>query len=79
MNENFSNDTLKARTVFRQAPRRYMTEDKDLISYLILLRFGSYFDALKHIPILYYTSISQIVKKPVQTVRRLILLGLKFL
>ena len=56
-----------------------MTEDKDLISYLLLLRFGDADNALSKTPILNFNSIAKVVKKPLQTVRRLILLGLKAL
>ena len=53
-----------------------MTEDENLISYLLLLRFGPSFQSKVTNPILNYTSISKLVKKPVQTVRGLILFGL---
>ena len=66
MNKNLSNQTLKSRTVSRQAPKICMTEDQELISYLLLLRFGSYNDVLKLTPILNYTSIALIVKKPIR-------------
>jgi len=56
-----------------------MTEDKNLISYLLLLRFGDADNALSKSPVLNYKSIAKVVKKPLQTVRRLILLGLKAL
>ena len=56
-----------------------MTKDKDLISYLLLLRFGDEDNALSKTPILNFKSIAKVVKKPLQTVRRLILLGLKAL
>jgi len=56
-----------------------MTEDKDLVSYLLLLRFGGVDNALSKTPILNYKSISKVARKPLQTVRRLILLGLEAL
>jgi hypothetical protein len=56
--------------------RKFMTEDPDFISYLLLLRFGSCNPNPSHAPILNYTSIARAVKRPVETVRRLIQLGL---
>ena len=53
-----------------------MTEDENLISYLLLLRFGPTFQYQVTKPILNYTSIAKLVNKPVQTVRGLILFGL---
>ena len=53
-----------------------MTEDENLISYLLLLRFGPSFQSQVTNPILNYTSIAKLVKKPVQTVQGLILFGL---
>ncbi len=53
-----------------------MTEDENLVSYLLLLRFGPSFDNQFSKPILNYTSIAKLIKKPVQTVRALILFGL---
>jgi len=50
-----------------------MTEDPMLISYLILLRYGTVKDAHLRPPILNYASIAKVVKKPLQTVRRLII------
>ena len=52
-----------------------MTEDENLVSYLLLLRFGPSFDDQFTKPILNYTSIAKLVKKPVQTVRGLIIFG----
>ena len=54
-----------------------MTEDNELISYLLLLRFGTKEPSLQAAPILNYASIAKTVRKPLQTVRRLILLGLQ--
>ena len=54
-----------------------MTEDNELISYLLLLRFGIKDQSLQAAPILNYASITQAVRKPLRTVRRLILLGLQ--
>jgi len=56
--KSLSKDTLKTPTVSRQASKKHMTEDQDLLLYLLLLRFGSYQDALKLQPILNYTSIA---------------------
>ena len=53
-----------------------MTEDENFVSYLLLLRFGPSFDNQAIKPILNYTIIAKLVKKPVKTVRGLILLGL---
>ena len=53
-----------------------MTEDENLVSYLLLLRFGPFIENQVTKPILNYTSIAKLVKKPVQTVRVLILFGL---
>ena len=41
-----------------------MTEDPNLISYLLLLRFGSVEHALSASPILNYASIAKVVAKP---------------
>jgi hypothetical protein len=54
-----------------------MTEDPQLISYLLLLRYGAVSGFDSAVPILNYASISKLVKKPLQTVRRLIILGLE--
>jgi hypothetical protein len=53
-----------------------MTEDLEFVKYLLLLRFGTLKDVPSAPPILNYTSISKIVKRPLQTVRRLVFLGL---
>ena len=53
-----------------------MTEDENLVSHLVILRFGPSYDNQVTKPILNYTSIAKLVKKPVQTVRALILFGL---
>ena len=42
-----------------------MTEDENLDSYLLLLRFGPSFDYQVTKPILNYTSIAKLIKKPV--------------
>ena len=54
-----------------------MTEDPDLVRYLLLLRFGDEAKAHLSAPLLNYASISKVVKKPLQTVRTLILLGVE--
>ena len=54
-----------------------MTEDLNLISYLLLLRFGVEGLANLSLPLLNYASIAKVVKKPLQTVRTLILLGVE--
>ncbi len=54
-----------------------MTEDNELISYLLLLLFGTKEPSHQAAPILNYASIAKAVRKPLQTVRRLILLGLQ--
>ena len=46
-------------------PSKAMTDDADLISYLLLLRFGADGKANLSQPILNYTSIAKLVKKPV--------------
>ena len=54
-----------------------MTKDSDLISYLLLLRFGPCKDRTRAFPVLNYASISKQVKINLGSVRRLIGQGLK--
>ena len=57
-------------------PSLCMTEDKDLISYLLLFWFGRKENThLEAAPILNYKSISKTVWKPLQSLRWVILLG----
>ena len=49
-----------------------MTEDKDLIDYLLLLRFGTQEPSHETRPILNLTSIAKITRKPISTIRALI-------
>ena len=76
---NHSAKRVQARTRVNAAagPPRRMTEDPDLVSYLLLLRFGVKSQAHLSTPILNYASIAKVVKKPIQTVRTLILLGIE--
>ena len=53
-----------------------MNEDPYMISYLLLLRFGPQYTTEQSTPLLNYTSIAKIVKRPVTTVKRLIMTGL---
>jgi hypothetical protein len=54
-----------------------MTEDPDLIDYLLLLRFGPAKDSAQGRPLLNYASIARLVRKPLSTVRDLIRVGLR--
>ena len=54
-----------------------MTENQQLIDYLLLLRFGSCDLGLASIPILNFASISKIMRKPISTIRDLIKVGIK--
>ena len=54
-----------------------MTENQQLIDYLLLLRFGTCDIGLASRPILNFASISKIMRKPISTVRDLIKLGIK--
>ena len=56
-----------------------MGEDPDLISYLLLLRFGNVLATSKSSPVLNYASIAKMVKISYESVRRLIAQGLKYL
>jgi hypothetical protein len=53
-----------------------MTEDKQLIDYLLLLRFGTCEVGPTSRPMLNFASISKITKKPISTIRELIKLGI---
>ena len=53
-----------------------MTEDQQLIDYLLLLRFGRREVGLASRPMLNFASISKITKKPLSTIRDLIKLGI---
>ena len=68
--------SFKSHTYIHSRTSIKMTEDENLVSYLLLLRFGPSFDNQVSKPILNYTSIAKLIKKPVQTVRGLILFGL---
>ena len=54
-----------------------MTEDHQLIDYLLLLRYGTTHIDSSSTPILNFTSISKVIGKSVESVRRLIKLGLE--
>ena len=54
-----------------------MTEDPELIDYLMLLRFGPAKGAGHGNPALNYSSVSRLVRKPISTVRDLIRKGLQ--
>ena len=54
-----------------------MTENQQLIDYLLLLRFGTCEVGPASRPMLNFASISKITKTPISTVRDLIKLGIK--
>ena len=54
-----------------------MTEDQQLIDYLLLLRFGTREVGPASRPMLNFASISKITKKPLSTIRDLIKLGIE--
>ena len=54
-----------------------MTEDQQLIEYLLLLRFGTNDINQASRPILNIVSISKIIRKPLSTIRDLIKLGME--
>ena len=49
-----------------------MTRDKDLLTYLLLLRFGGVKESARAAPVLNLTSIATLIHLPVETVRRLL-------
>ena len=55
-----------------------MTEDHQLIDYLLLLRFGTREVGPASRPMLNFASISKITKKPLSTIRDLIKLGIEW-
>ena len=57
--------------------RLSMTEDQQLIDYLLLLRFGTCEVGPASRPMLNFASISKIMRKPISTIRDLIKLGIK--
>ena len=56
--------------------RLRMTEDPQLVDYLLLLRFGTSDVSQAARPVLNYASISKVVRKPVSTIRDLIKRGI---
>ena len=54
-----------------------MTENQQLIDYLLLLRFGTCDIGQASRPILNFASISKIMRKPISTIRDLIKVGIK--
>jgi len=54
-----------------------MSEDQQLVDYLLLLRFGTCESGRASRPILNLASISKITKKPLSTIRDLIKRGLE--
>ena len=54
-----------------------MTENQQLIDYLLLLRFGTCDFGEASRPILNFASISKIMRKPISTIRDLIKVGIK--
>ena len=54
-----------------------MTENQQLIDYLLLLRFGTCEVGPAARPMLNFSAISKIMRKPISTIRYLIKLGLK--
>ena len=59
------------------SPKLRMTEDQQLIDYLLLLRFGTSDVGQAARPVLNYVSISKVVRKPASTVRDLIKRGIE--
>ena len=57
--------------------RLCMTEDQQLIDYLLLLRFGTSDPGQAPRPVLNFASISKVVRKPVSTIRDLIKRGIE--
>ena len=55
----------------------HMTEDQQLIDYLLLLRFGTCDVGPATRPMLNFASISKITKKPLSSIRDLIKLGIE--
>jgi hypothetical protein len=53
-----------------------MSQDQELLNYLILLRFGPNFDISNHRPLLNIASIAKLMKKPAGTISRLLKLAL---
>ena len=54
-----------------------MTEDQNLIDYLLLLRFGTSDPGHAPRSVLNFASISKVVRKPVSTIRDLIKRGIE--
>ena len=54
-----------------------MTEDQQLIDYILLLRFGTCEVGPASRPMLNFASISKITKKPLSSIRDLIKLGIE--
>ena len=54
-----------------------ITEDHQLIDYLLLLRYGTSEVGPASRPMLNFASISKIMRKPISTIRDLIKLGIK--
>ena len=54
-----------------------MTEDQQLVDYLILLRFGTCDVGIASRPTLNFSSISRIIQKPLSTIRYLIKSGVE--
>ena len=57
--------------------RLRMAEDPQLVNYLLLLRFGTSDVGQAARPVLNFTSISKVVRKPVSTIRDLIKRGIE--
>jgi hypothetical protein len=53
-----------------------MTQDQELLDYLLLLRFGPNFDLSTLKPLLNIASIAKLMKKPAGTISRLLKLAL---
>ena len=56
--------------------RHPMSQDQELLDYLILLRFGPNFDFSNQQPLLNIASIAKLMKKPAGTISRLLKLAL---
>jgi hypothetical protein len=53
-----------------------MSQDQELLEYLLLLRFGPNFDFSNQQPVLNIASIAKLMKKPAGTISRLLKLAL---
>ena len=52
-----------------------MTQDQDLLDYLLLLRFGPCFDPSNQVPVVNISTIAKLLKRPAGTISRLLKLA----